>query len=198
VHWSETPAEIEWLLQGSGPLTKLLSESPRRSGLALLEEAGLLGKRLLLVHGNHPGRGEPARLAEAGCTLVHCPGSHAWFDRPPFPLQRYHKANVRIALGTDSLASNEDLDLAREMALLRRGHPALAPERAWDMATRAGACALGHEADAGVLRPGAWADVVAWRVHHPSRRAALEALTSGCGHVEHVWVGGIAARREAP
>jgi cytosine/adenosine deaminase-related metal-dependent hydrolase len=203
VHWSETQAELDWLARGEGPLAALLGTSPRRSGLDLLQSAGLLRRGLLLVHGNLPQRGEPARIAQANATLVHCPGSHAWFGRERFDVARYVRAGVRLALGTDSLASNEDLDLAREMALLRAAHPELAPERVWEMATAAGAAALAMESARGVLHAGALADAVAWRVPPArSRRAVLEALTARAGEVEAVWVGGRPAwrarRRSAP
>jgi aminodeoxyfutalosine deaminase len=196
VHWSETQAELEWLATGAGPLAELLGASPRASGLDLLEAAGLLNAALVLVHGNYPARGEPARIARAGATLVHCPGSHHWFGRERFDLERYARAGVRLALGTDSLASNEALDLAREMALLRGDHTSLAPERVWEMATVAGARALGWAPSAGTLRPGAPADVVAWRIPVTrSRRGALEALTSRTAEVEAVWVAGRPAWR---
>jgi cytosine/adenosine deaminase-related metal-dependent hydrolase len=198
VHWSETAAEVEWLSAGSGPLTRLLGRSPGRSGLDLLESAGLLGERLVLVHGNLPARGEPGRIARSGATLVHCPGSHAWFGRPPFPLERYLRAGVRLALGTDSLASNEDLDLAREMALLRTAHPGLGPEPVWRMATEGGARAVGHAGEAGILRAGALADVVSWRGCGLARREGLEALTHATAQPARVWIGGREAWREEP
>lgn len=192
-HWSETAAELAWLADGSGPLASMLGTSPRRSGLDLLEDAGLLGPSTTLVHGNLPARGEPARLARHGVTLVHCPGSHAWFERPDFPLQRYLRAGVRLALGTDSLASNEDLDMAREMALARARHPQLSAARTWRMATLAGARALGFEGRAGALAPGAWADVVAWSSAARTRARALEELTTGNAGCERVWIGGRSA-----
>ncbi len=194
VHWSETRAELDWLEHGRGPLAALLGPAPAKSGLDLLAEAGLLGPTLALVHGNHPHESELARIASAGVTLVHCPGSHAWFGREPFPLARYLRAGVRLALGTDSLASNEDLDLLREVSLLRRAHPALAPSTAWRMATEEGARALGHAGRAGVLLPGAFADAVAWQATARTRPSALEELTSGAARVARIWVGG----REVP
>ena len=96
-------------------------------GLDRIEAAGLLGRRTSLVHGNYPSSGELPRIARSGATVVHCPGSHAFFRREPFPLARYRRAGVPIALGTDSAASNGSLDMRREMALLRRAHAGLAP-----------------------------------------------------------------------
>jgi len=190
VHWSETAAELEWLRTGGGALASLLGPSPRASGLELLERAGLLGAGLVLVHGNLPQRGEVRRIAAAGATVVHCPGSHGWFARPPFEIERYLRGGVRLALGSDSMASNDDLDLGREMALLRAAHPGLAPRSVWEMATVAGAHALGHGQEAGALHPGSLADIVAWNVAGRSRQAVLEELTSGGGRVEAVWIAG--------
>ncbi|MCZ6597212.1 MAG: amidohydrolase family protein [Planctomycetota bacterium] len=190
VHWSETRAEVEWLEHGRGELAALLPASPRRRGLALLEEAGLLDASLSLIHGNHPARGEPARVAAAGATLVHCPGTHAFFGREPFPWRRWAAAGVRLALGTDSLASNHELDLRREMALFRAAAPGLAPADVFAMATTGGARALGLAGEVGELRCGAWADLVAYRLHGATAAAALEELTCGGGEVVRAWIGG--------
>ena len=195
VHWAETEEEGAWLERGEGPWRAVLPASPRRRGLALLEEAGLLGTTTSLVHGNHPARGEPEALARHGVVLVHCPGTHAFFGRAPFPWRRYARAGVVLALGTDSLASNETLDLRREMALARAAAPWLAPRDVFAMATVAGARAIGLAGEVGRLAPGCAADVVAHRVARSSAAAALEELTSGAGTVLATWVGG---RRRAP
>lgn len=191
IHWSETEEEVRWLRDGTGPLAELLGESPRTSGLDLIEAAGLLGPDTVLVHGNHPLPGEPERLAAAGVTLVHCPGTHRFFGREPAPLAAYRRAGVALALGTDSRASNEDLDMRREMTLLRASHPSLAPLGVWRMATEGGARALGL--DTGRVRVGARADVAAYEVRAESPEAALEELTAGVPAVRGVWIGGIEA-----
>lgn len=191
VHWSETEAELDYLLRGEGPLASLLGPSPHRSGLELLEAAGLLGPRTSLVHGNHPAPGEPERLARAGVTLVHCPGTHAFFDRAPAPLEAYLAAGVSVALGTDSLASNSDLDMRAELAALREAHPGLPPQVAWRMATEGGARALGLSA--GRLEAGARADLAAFEVHGATTDgpgALLEELTAGRPPVRGTWVAG--------
>lgn len=177
IHWAETTEERAWLERGSGPLAALLPPSPRRAGLDLLEAAGLLSRRTALVHGNHPRADELARLARRGVTLVHCPGAHAFFARAPFPLARYRAAGVPVALGTDSLAGNEALDMRREMALLRTAFPRLDPAAVFGMATANGARALMLRA--GRLLPGAAADAVAWRLEARTRTSALEELTAG-------------------
>ena len=188
IHWAETREEGAWLERGTGPLAALLPRAPRRAGLALLDAAGLLGRRTALVHGNHPRPGELARLARRGVTLVHCPGTHAFFERAPFPLARYRRAGVPLALGTDSLASNACLDMRREMALLRASFPRLEPAAVFEMATANGARALGLPI--GHLRAGAAADAVLWRLAARARADALEELTAGMPPVESVLVGG--------
>ncbi len=194
VHWSETEAEVEWLRSGTGPLAALLGPSPRCSGLDLLAGAGLLRAPLALVHGNHPQRGEPERIARAGAVIVHCPGSHAWFGRAPFSWRRYARAGCAIALGTDSLASNDSLDMRRELRLARASAPWLPLEELFDAATVSGAQALGQRGKLGELSPGALADFAAYRCVVHSRGEALEALLDSAVSVESVWVGGRLAR----
>jgi cytosine/adenosine deaminase-related metal-dependent hydrolase len=105
-------------------------------------------------------------------------------------------AGVTVALGTDGLSSNAELDMRREMALLRRAHPRLAPATVFDLATRAGARALGLEGLAGEIVAGAHADFCAHRVDAGGARGArrgaalLDALTSGVSTVIGVWIGG--------
>ena len=188
IHWSETEEEVRWLTRGEGPLAALLGDSPGRGGLELIEEAGLLGPGTALIHGNHPTPNEIERVAQAGATLVHCPGTHHFFGRSPAPLERYRAAGVSLALGTDSLASNTDLDMRREMALLRRAHPGFSPEEVWTMATVAGARALGR--GEGILREGQWADLAAFATSGRDRRAILEELTAGSPQVLGTWPAG--------
>jgi cytosine/adenosine deaminase-related metal-dependent hydrolase len=190
VHWSETEAEVAWLERGAGPLAALLGPSPRLRGLELIERAGLLRAPLALIHGNHPARGEPQRIARSGAVVVHCPGSHAWFERAPFPWRVYLDAGVRLALGTDSLASAESLDLGRELRLARAAAPWLEPRALFAMATEGGALALGQRGWLGTLAPGAHADVLAHQVRASNARAAFEQLTGAGAPLAAVWVAG--------
>ena len=195
IHWSETEHELTWLERGHGPLAGVLGPSPKRSGLDLLADAGLLGPRLSLVHGNHPRPGEAQRIAAAKALLVHCPGSHAWFARQPFPLRRYLAAGVRVALGTDSLASNADLDMRREMALMRRSFAWLEPQNVFAMATQLAGEFFAGPLRIGVLEPGARADLAAWRSAAASARDLLDEVTAaGAGRTGalgvRTWVGG--------
>lgn len=197
VHWAETPEETEWLLTGGGPFAEWLGPSPKCAGTERLARAGLLDGAVL-IHGNHPQAGEPDRLRSSGCTVVHCPGSHEFFGREPFPHETYVGAGVPIALGTDSWASNDALDMRREIRLARRSL-GVSPREAWRMGTVNGAGCLGDPAATGTIEAGAVADLVRWDSPDVKAdaglEALLEALIEGDGLPVESWSAG--ARRVA-
>lgn len=184
MHWSETPDEVEWLTHGTGDWAERLGPSPMTSGLQLLEEAGLLNARLTLVHGNVPQDGELERIARAGASLVHCPGTHAFFDRDGFPFKAVRELGINLAIGTDSLASNDTLDLRIELRRLQARFPELSALELLAMGTTAGAEALGFKGRLGALEPGHVADAV-----------ALETRAASVEQVAHEWLAGTAAIR---
>ncbi|QDU68771.1 amidohydrolase family protein [Engelhardtia mirabilis] len=190
MHWAETPEEVAWLDGGEGWFGRFFPPAAGMAGIDALERHGLLGPATTLIHGNHPRADEPRRIASAGATVVHCPGSHAYFERGPFPLQRYLDVGVPIALGTDSSASNDRLDMRRELALLRTEFPGLDPIRAWSAATEVGARGLGLQGRAGCLAPGAWADLVAFELPEPLPADSWDWLTAAAPAVRGTWIGG--------
>ena len=190
VHFAESAAEVEWLNEGSGPLAGLLGSSPHKGALEILEAGGLARAPFSLIHAGHACEEEIARIADLGGVLVHCPGSAEFFGREPAPLAAWLARGARVALGSDSLASNEDLDLRREMALVSRSHPELSPREVFRMATEAGAAALDLVGQVGVLAPGAFGDLAAFEGPSESPAAFLEVLTHERPALLGVWVGG--------
>ena len=186
VHWNETEDEVLWERGSASAFDGLVPGSTGLPTLARLDAAGLLRGGLSLVHANHPAEDDRSLLRWRGVVVVHCPGAHAWFDREPFGLGAWTRAGVGVALGTDSSAGNADLDMGREVALLRSGNPGVSPAEAFEMATRTGARALGLEGKVGELCVGAHADLVL----HTGEGDALEVLTGAGSRVERVWVGG--------
>jgi cytosine/adenosine deaminase-related metal-dependent hydrolase len=90
---------------------------------------------------------EDLRLLESNrghFSVAHCPRSHAFFHHPPFRLNDLHAAGVNLALGTDSLASNRDLNMFSEMRKMRRTFPRVPARGIVEMATVNGATALGE------------------------------------------------------
>ena len=80
--------------------------------LDLLEAHGTT-ERVLVIHGNYLVQDEINFLAahRDRMSLVYCPRTHAYFSHEPYPLAEMIKAGVRVAVGTDSRASNPDLKL---------------------------------------------------------------------------------------
>jgi cytosine/adenosine deaminase-related metal-dependent hydrolase len=92
-------------------------------------------------------------------TVVYCPRTHAAFGHPPHPFREFLTRGVRVALGTDSLASNPDLSVLAEARFVHSRHPDLPGDTLLRMATLSGAEALGWADETGSLEPGKSADL---------------------------------------
>ncbi len=93
--------------------------------------------------------------------IMNCPRSHDYFKHSHFPFERLRSLGFNICLGTDSLASNEDLSLFAEMRAFQRREPAISPEEIVKMVTINPAMALHQEKLIGRIRPGFCADLIA-------------------------------------
>ena len=102
------------------------------------EDAGLLNRSTLAIHCNLPQGGDIDRLARSGAVVVFCPRSHAFFDYPKYPLYEYRVKKVRLALGTDSLASNNSLSMIDELRAFDRLAVDMPPMERLGIATGAG------------------------------------------------------------
>ena len=111
----------------------------------------------LFAHGNYLPAG--TRLPP-NTTAVYCPRTHAAFGHPPHPFRELLGRGVRVALATDSLASNPDLDLLAEARFVAERYPDVPGEQLLRMGTLDGAEALGFGAVTGSLEPGKSADLV--------------------------------------
>jgi cytosine/adenosine deaminase-related metal-dependent hydrolase len=125
----------------------------------------------LVVHGNYLADDELQFLAtHPHMTLVYCPRTHAYFGHAPHPWRTLQLHGGRVILGTDSRASNPDLDLFAEAKFLAARHPQVDPAELLAMITRQAAEALfGERSDIGVLEPGRRADLVVLRLPRGGR-----------------------------
>jgi cytosine/adenosine deaminase-related metal-dependent hydrolase len=151
-HLAETREELELLARGTGPLVDLFRElgfwregavPPGRRPLDYLRRMQDL-RHALIIHGNYLEEDEIQFIAERPhMTVVYCPRTHAYFGHAPHPWRDMLQRGVSLALGTDSRASNPDLNLWREVLFLRRGCRDVSSEMLLRLATRDGARALG-------------------------------------------------------
>jgi cytosine/adenosine deaminase-related metal-dependent hydrolase len=110
-----------------------------------------------------------------------------------YPLAELLAAGVRVALGTDSRASNPDLNLLAEMRFVAARFPGIEPHAILRMGTLSGAEALGRASDAGSISPGKLANLVAVPLADNGRRTPDEmaaSLLAGREAVGAVWIRG--------
>ncbi|WPD20743.1 MAG: amidohydrolase [Candidatus Electrothrix scaldis] len=113
-------------------------------------------------------------LAETGAGVVVCPQSNLKLASGIAPLQAMLTRGIRVGIGTDGVASNNRLDLIREMDVCAKIHklPALDPvavpaAQTVKMATSGGAEVLGLEEKIGVLEEGKLADIILMNLDAP-------------------------------
>ena len=173
VHLGESREEVEFLASGGGEIRVALERlgvwnpdwrAPGCGPVEYMARVGLLSSRLLAVHGVQLTDAELTVLARAGATLVTCPRSNRWVGAGDPGVQRFYDAGVRVAIGTDSLASVDDLDMFAEMQAVRALAPRQPARAILESATKIGAEALGFGAEFGTLEPGKRASLLAVRV----------------------------------
>jgi aminodeoxyfutalosine deaminase len=188
MHLAESADELELLRSGTGRFQELLDERsmwddgaiPRGSRpfdyLKVLAEA----PRSAIIHGNFLGEDEWAFLAARSerMSLIYCPRTHEYFAHPPYPLSQLLEAGVNVAAGTDSRASNPDLNMLPELRAAARLHPNVSPNAILQMGTLGGACALDRANDVGSITPGKIANLVAVPVREEDGSTPSDLLTA--------------------
>lgn len=196
VHLAESDSEVAFLRDGSGPWPGMLRfvgslrkdwTPPGRSPVEYLDDLGVLDAGTLVVHGVQLQDAELHRLAEIGCTLVTCPRSNQWVGAGAPPVERFYASKVRVAVGTDSLASVSDLNLFEELRTMRWLGPSVPARRLLESVTLAGAQALGLDGSLGSIEPGKQARLLAIDVP-ASVRDVEEYLVAGIDPRRIHWI----------
>jgi aminodeoxyfutalosine deaminase len=173
VHLCESPEEVEFIRRGTGPWRVLLEElgvwtdtwqAPGTSPVEYLERLGFLDRRVIAVHGVQFDGDDLDRLRARDMTIVSCPRSNQYVGVGPPPLEAFYAMNVKVALGTDSLASVPDLNMFAELAEARRLAPRVPARALLESATRRGAEAIGFADDYGTLEAGKRAQLITVRI----------------------------------
>jgi len=163
IHLAESAAERDLLTDQSGPFVAFLQDLRVWDPLGLAKSPEHVLRLtagdapVLLVHGNFLA---PSAPIPPRASIIYCPRTHEAFGHPPHPFREMMARGVRVALGTDSLASNPDLSILNEARFLRALYPDLDSAAILRMATLSGAEALGWDGETGSLEPGKSADFV--------------------------------------
>jgi cytosine/adenosine deaminase-related metal-dependent hydrolase len=194
-HIAESDVEQQMVERGEGTFADGLRRrgipvAPRaRTSIALLEHSGLLKTRPLLIHCVRLDAEDIRTISASQSAVAHCPVSNAKLGHGTAPLLELLGAGVQVGLGSDSVASNNRMDLlaeGRAAILAQRArvsrHDALCARDALFLATLGGARALGIDTEVGSLEPGKSADLAAFPVDahalpvHDPEAAAVFAL----------------------
>lgn len=171
-HLAETPDEEALFQYGTGSIAEQLTafglplptNEFGRSSFDFLAEEGLLEPCDLAFHGNELSP-DAASFFRAPRGLVHCPGTHRWFQRRPAPLRQWLDAGVNVCLGTDSLASADSLSMLDLAKITLDDNPDLTPDDVLTMACvnpwKLGFLRAILPEATGTIVPGAPADLVA-------------------------------------
>ena len=191
LHLHETAQEVEQSQQKHG-----------QRPIARMDRLGLLNDRLIAVHMTQLTEGEIHLCAERGVSVVHCPESNLKLASGFCPACALLKAGVNLAIGTDGVASNNDLDMfgeTRTAAILAKavandaaGFDAFSALRA---ATLGGAKAMGFDHLVGSIEPGKQADLVCVDLSaletQPLHHVVSQLIyATGRQQVSDVWIAG--------
>ena len=197
IHCHETAQEVadSLKLYGCRPLQRL-------------DDLGVLLPQTQLVHMTQIDDEDIRLIQDNNCHVVHCPESNLKLASGFCPVGKLIDAGINVAIGTDSAASNNDLDLFGELktaALLAKAvandASVLDAHAALRMATINGAKALGWDDQIGSLEAGKSADMIAVEISSLSQKPlynpASQLVYSNAGsQVTHSWVAGKALLRE--
>ncbi len=194
IHIAESPMELDYFLHHKGAIRSRLfpavgwDDTPvpgeKSTPLVHIAGTGLLTGRLLLIHGVHLSDTDMDLVRQAGAKVVLCPRSNNYLGVGLPRLTAMREKGITLALGTDSLASNDSLSLWDEMRFIRKGWGdagIFSPASLLRMATLGGAEALGLASAIGSLEPGKAADLIAVDTPAPSCDDLVASLIAGTG-----------------
>ncbi|UFS71192.1 amidohydrolase family protein [Geomonas sp. RF6] len=202
IHLSESREEVSFMHDSTGDFASILYPaahweeylpSPRRTtSTAWLDSLGVLDRATAAIHCVHLTPADGAILRERGCFVVLCPRSNDRLNVGCAPHHLLKRLGLPLAIGTDSLASNDSISLWDEMRYLR----ALAPDdfsaaELLEMATLGGARALGLQDAVGSLQVGKRADFLVLS-HRSCEGCSLHQALLEASRLEEVYISGAA------
>ena len=175
IHIAESEAEQQLVVEARGDFADTLTkrgirvEERARSPIQLLRGLRVLDAQPLLIHCVRVDANDVHAIAASGCGIAHCPASNAKLGHGVAPLTDFFEAGIPVGLGSDSVASNNGMNILGEawLAVLQQRarvyrHDAVTAARALRLATIGGARALGIADEVGSLEVGKSADLAAF------------------------------------
>ena len=163
MHLAESREEIEWVENRTGPFREMLESlnacypdsMPSNYSIQAILELLANARRLLLIHGNYLTNENIELIARYRnqMSVVYCPRTCHFFGHVDHPFRKLIEAGIQVALGTDSRASNPDLNLWAEGQFLSN-EQGVDPVEVLNMMTINGANAMGIEKDFGTIEVG--------------------------------------------
>ena len=191
IHIAESEDEMRYVARADGDFAASQRDRgfplvPRgRTPVAMLERTGALAARPLLIHCVRVDERDIAAIARHDCAVAHCPAANAKLGHGIAPVCEMLAAGIRVGLGSDSVASNNRMDILQEARLAtmfqraRLGSPdCLTATEALEMATLGGARALGLEDEIGSLAVGKSADFAALPLDEPNATPTTDPVTA--------------------
>jgi 5-methylthioadenosine/S-adenosylhomocysteine deaminase len=190
-HVAESRDETGFVRDGAGPFAAAhakrgIDVTPRRCmPVAYMDSLGLLGPDMLMVHCVEASERDLDRLRDTRTFVVHCPKSNAKLGNGTARTHDMLERGVRVSLGTDSVASNNVIDMFEEMRTaifqqrtLTGRIDSMTAGDAFKMATIEGAHCLGLEDQLGSLDPGKRADFAVIDLSSPATQPVYDPVES--------------------
>jgi len=204
LHVAESDDELNFMSDGGGAFgialrkREIAWQPPGVSTIEYLNNLGVLGAGPLLIHCVQASRSDFELMAANGARLAHCPKSNAKFGHGIADLIEAQRAGVVCGLGSDSVASNNTLDLIEEGRFCALFHRAakrdgsvLPASEVLRLMTLDGARALKWDDAIGSLEAGKKADIIAIRLDKTSDPETSIVFSSSRSDVVMTMVDGV-------
>ncbi len=190
IHLSESPEEVEFILEGTGGLAGIF-ESNNWGGRGVspvqyFEEAGVLGANVIAAHlATAVSEVDLGILKATNTAAAHCPRSNEYLDCEVSPVPRMLERGIRVGMGTDGLWSSPSMNLFEETLFAIRLH-GMSGALGLELATLGGARALGIDDETASFEVGKHADLAVVGVAPEGGDAEMAIVEAAAG-------GGVAA-----
>lgn len=169
VHLAEVIDEVEFIKSGTGFFRTFLIQRnrfdyswspPGVSPVKYLDKIGFLDENTLAVHCVNVDDEDIEILSERDVSVCTCPRSNFFLKVGKAPIRKFLDNGINVCIGTDSIASNRDLNILNELKFAREFYTDVSDGELLKIATLNGAKALGFDNVCGSIEKGKDADLI--------------------------------------